>query len=741
MQFEDDSSQRISADSFDRPKDSTAESTRAHHHHRAYSDSSEVFTKSCETRTESRTSPDEKSQVDNSPMYSEGSVGGLAFYFNDQALESTVNSATSNYPNYDLTTECKKLNVMIPSRADSEPKANGSNIRDIVRASLNRDNRARRGLVSSRELPRLSVDERYSQGCVKNLPRSSSVDGKDRMRLSVDGRLDPGGARPKPADLPRSSSVGGLGTVRVLADWKDGLRSSGGSPRLTVKEKDSLKHQNSEVLPRNSVSNTATDGRDATRLTVELKEGPRLSLSGDDRRASGNGKVLVSPRPIRRCRETSDLPSITPDFKDSIRAAEIKEFLRAPQKIGSKEGHRFSVDGTRDAPRACTAPRLSVDGRDSANSSTLVLRKLKLGELDRSELEDTNENAQFNRQSSGRRNLDGGTRPKASNVVARLMGLDELPRAKELPVGVKDASRRSAKTETDLLANKFSRCHPLNGGSPPPPPSPSDDYDYAHHSSDHEHFQGHSRSKAAAGHHGLRPVEDPYSQRQPPLSNSKHQYFEQESPNVQLQIITTPLNMRTSEDHAALDSRQSVETDKYDSKPRDDELDLKEPRQVRKSPQGRRSLWHIFEAMQLKGVFHTSSRRKNAEALKLQSLEVTGEKECQVTRARSQCVPPVLSASNYLDYQDTPRASLVSTTPRPPEQKRSIHGQGQKAGVSEADEESPVVVKPIITRAVSYKSQAPPLAAPYQPCAMAYSKTDKGTYNCDEEISPRNICR
>ncbi|XP_024376757.1 uncharacterized protein [Physcomitrium patens] len=741
--FEDDSSQRISGDSFDRPKGTAPEGTREHHH-RAYSDSSEIFTKSFETPTESRTSPDEKSQLDNSPMHSEESVEGHAFYCNDPIRESTLNSASSKNPNRDRVLECKRLTVATSTRANFEPKADGSDIRDVVRASFNWDQRAREDLASSRDKPRLSVDERHNQshshGFLKSLPRSSSVDGIDRLRLSVDGRLDTGGARQKQADLPRSTSVGGRGAARMITDWKDGLRNSGGSPRLNVKEKDLLKQQSSEQLPRIPISKhqNAGEGRDAIRLTVELKEGPRLSVSGDDRRTSVDGKVSVSPRLIGRSRGTCDLSLARPDFKDSLHATEAKELLRTPQKGGPKEGHRFSVDGTRDASRACIVPRLSVDGRDLANTGMLVPRKLKLDKLDRTELKESIEITQFYRQSSGRESSDAGKRPKASNVIARLMGLDELPSSKELPLGVKRAVERSCTNEADLLFQEFLKCHPLQGGSPPPPPSPPDDYDYAHRSSDHEDYHSRHWKENASCHPDFRQVEDPYSLRQAHFSTPKVQFSEPKIPNAAHQPIISPAKNESSVVRSAVVVKQSVE-DSYISKSKSDELDPKEQCQVRKSPQGRRSLWHIFEAMQLKGVFYSSSRRKNAEALRVQSLKMTEEAEYHETRARSQSLPPRCSARMDLDHQDPPKVSLATANPRGVEQKDSEFHQGQKACALEADEVSPEVVKPIITRSASYKSQAQSLAAPTEPAMVVSSKVVEGAYNSNKEILPQNM--
>lgn len=659
MQFEEDSSRRISGESFERvvPKNAALEP----HHRPAYSDSSELFTKSFETPTESRTSPDAKSNQ--SPMYSEDSVvGGLAAYYTDP---------TTRYPSFEHHEDhrnelhCKlstnpHCNEVVPGRGnlsrnnkDTTMAPSSSDIRDIVRASFERDHKR------NDQKPRMSLDAPH----VKNLPRSSSVDGKDRMRLPVDASI----AR---SDLPRSSSVGGRGR---LADWKDGLRPSSGSPRLTSKERDALI---AKPKPRDAV----------TRLTVELKEGPRLSISLDDRRASVDGKQqqqqqqlqqlpLASPRPISRFRDP-ELP--TTDFNPSLRAADIKEFLRGNPSLGPpkplREGHRFSVDGTRHAPRASIAPRLSVDGRDTGNETQIHLDPKEAN------------HPSFCRQSSGR---------KPSNVVARLMGLDELPISKDTATPL--PAPKAARLKTDPNDSHLYDHELPFQFSPPPPPSPPDDYDYAHH----EAFNPSRRSKTEFM------IHDHFA------SNHQQQLSSiSQATNLNLKdTIPTP-----SSDHAPKYHEQ------IPCKPENgDEISsLEESRDqvqvVRKSPHGRRSLWHIFEAMQLKGLLHGSSRKKQA-------------KECQeLKERRSQSLPPRLNAGVSegvpdprvleFDQETTPGVLDVVTAP--------VTGHVEKGCELAVD----VVVKPIVTRSVSCKLQGGELL-----CARMEGARK---YGGDEETSPKH---
>lgn len=732
VQFEEDSSQKISGDSFDRVPKSVESTTREQPHHRpVYSDSSEIFTKSFETPTESRTSPDEKSNQ--SPMYSEESVvGGLASYFNDNPpLGSSVSAATSRYASFEHHHDdrselvCKQLNVVVPARANFGNQQSSTDIRDIVRASFERDPRKEKP-----QLQLLPVDAAAAAAPQNLLPRSSSVDGKDRSSVP----------RSSSSDLPRSSSVGGRGASRMLADWKDGLRTS---PRLTSKERDALRNNNNKQKP-----NSGCDARDVTRLTVELKEGPRLSVSVDDRRASVDGKV-ASPRPISRFRDAptceQQLPFkeslhrapddikefkksmqkslLRPDDikefkKESLRADEIKEFLRGESKklVGRHEGHRFSVDGTRDAPRACVAPRLSVDGRDVGNETTaLVARKLKLDSK-----ESNLDRGSFCRQSSGR---------KASNVVARLMGLDELP-AKDTTPLLPPPGRLSKLYDPEFLHPEFLHSefvHPEF--SPPPPPSPPDDYDYAHHDHEAFHRQRLRRSETESNVHEH-------------FSSHHHQQFLKQELHCQTTPQPYSVDITPSEDvHAVKPSAPEEESYLCKSV---DALHLEgkadQPRLVRKSPQGRRSLWHIFEAMQLKGLLHGSSRKKHAEAVRLHNLNMIEEKECQeVKERRSQSLPPRLSSvSKDLQYHDTPRVLTVSMSHGNAAFPRALELQANGA---EAGEESCVVVKPIITRSMSYKAQAATVA-PSQPSGVVNAKTDAARKSTpDEDTIPKNLTR
>lgn len=754
VQFEDDSSQRISVDSFDRTK-GAAEATKEHHH-RECSDSSEIFSKSLETPTESRTSPDQKSpHEDQSPMYSEESVSGLAFYYNEPVREATTTASAANpFEHSDLVKReyNNKPNAVLPRVApeaarvanNKEPLQSSSDIRDIVRASFHRE---RPREITVKEKPRTSVDGNQCHGYLKNLPRSSSVDGKDRLRLSVDGRET---APKQPADLPRSSSVDGRGSSRMMADWKDVLRHSSGSPRMTSKEKDLLK---SSTAGRNS-----SEGRsDATRLTVELKEGPRLSVSVDDRRSFTEGRA--SPRPVRsnsRCADqSSDMPVQPFDFKESLRAADFKDTLRSSQK--GREGPRFSVDGTRDIPRAPIAPRLSVDGRDSAHSCA-VPRRLKLDGRDASRRE--------NRQGIHKKSdyfidndTEGDVHRKAPNVVARLMGLEELPNSAKGRHHLPPRNPETRTRETNLLQG-FLQYDP-HKGSPPPPP-PLDDYNYMHSRNyetydygciDHEAL--HSRSRPASGRHGEREagqlVEDYPSQHRPehhaqlrtPLSPGHHQnverahsastrHHQEADQSLPKELIGQPPKQQPSGIHVLLDAAKEQSNEVAGSLPDtlcDQNLDQKVT--LRSKQHGRKTLWQILEAMQLKGLLH-GSRRKQSEAAKLQNIKAVEEKQqVHVKQEPAQTSLPrlTLAAPKQHDYagpndQDTPRASIPSIIKGDSKshednvdiinrvKAKLLQSEAVKSANFENEEASIVLIKPILTRSSS-KSQTSEMITPH----------------------------
>lgn len=304
----------------------------------------------------------------------------------------------------------------------------------------------------------------------------------------------------------------------------------------------------------------------------------------------------------------------------------------------------------------------------------------------------------FCRQSSGR---------KASNVVARLMGLEELSPKETTTTS---ATPRFAKLEPVLYDQTFlENNHPEF--SPPPPPSPPDDYDYAHHTSDHEAFQ----------------------------QRSIHNHFKHQQELLNCQVSTpTPQQEAPPYIIKELVISPPEEQAVTPTPPRNDDDDKSARQLVRKSPQGRRSLWHIFEAMQLKGLLQGSSRRKQAEALRVHNLKLTeSENEGKEQQRRSQSLPPRLNSSSTKDLDMDP---VPTVAPAAALEIRKPFND---------NDDCEVVIKPIITRSMSpYTRTQPPTAATppslprtsTHPCGL---KTDNArTYILpDEDITPKMISR
>ncbi|CAK9871930.1 unnamed protein product [Sphagnum jensenii] len=331
------------------------------------------------------------------------------------------------------------------------------------------------------------------------------------------------------------------------------------------------------------VTSTAVDGKDVTRQMVELKEDSRLSVSKDDHRVFNNGRA--SPRRPglnTRYPESRDPSTTTFDFRESLRAADFKDSFRASQKV--RDGPRFSVDGTRDPPRASLSPRLSVDGRDSPHACGIPPR-LKLDEresIQSSKLSKGGDASQPKKEYNAAE-ADGQveTHRRMSNVVARLMGLEALPGSDPShmisPVKVPETSPSSR--DVRLLQGLVEyNTTPKVSPPPPPPPRQSDDYNYKQ-----QETEGFQQLKQ-------RPIQ-------------RH--------DMQLSFMSS-----SSSSSSQGSSQKETRPQSLLQEPLYTLMD-KEMRQLRikNSVQGRTMLRHILEAMQLKGLLH-SPRRKQSEDIK-----------------------------------------------------------------------------------------------------------------------------
>jgi hypothetical protein len=678
--FEDNAPQKV--ENFEQTK-AAVDDDESRDHQWACSDNSDIFTKAFDAPgVVDKHLIDTKDQLDQEFTDSKDLL---------PVCDSEENSASvqdSDKPSLPHHKEYQKPPLLSPrnssstaeSRTNSKDlhKTPSSDIRDIVRASFHRERL--RG-SSGKEKPRASVDLSHGAVFSKNLPRSSSVNAQDRFRMSVDGREE---ARSS-LDLPRSSSVDARGSSRMLSDWRTGnLQSSVESPQTALRGKDlSIVGVDGRELPRISVDRNfakhlspTVDGKDVTRQMVELKEDSRLSVSKDDHRVVNNGRA--SPRRPglnTRYPESRDPSTTTFDFRESLRAADFKDSFRASQKV--RDGPRFSVDGTRDPPRASLSPRLSVDGRDSPHACGIPPR-LKLDEresIQSSKLSKGGDASQPKKEYNAAE-ADGQveTHRRMSNVVARLMGLEGLPGSDPShmisPVKVPETSPSSR--DVRLLQGLVEyNTTPKVSPPPPPPPRQSDDYNYKQQETEgfqqlkqrpiqrHDMQLSFMSSSSSSSSQGSSQKETRpqslyhlhyYGQEMPIQCQSEEGFWTQaEEKPANYPRIKSPLSLNhhliggvppvfKQQDACEAFQEQQLQTTpaqlpavvltplKHTDEEKKDSSSLQEPlytlmdkemRQLRikNSVQGRTMLRHILEAMQLKGLLH-SPRRKQSEDIK-----------------------------------------------------------------------------------------------------------------------------
>jgi hypothetical protein len=670
-------------------------------------------------------------------------------------------------------------------------------IRDVVRASFHRE---RPRDSSGKEKPRASVDLGYGSSRTttnvqsKSLPRSSSVNGRvDGFRMSVDGREELLWSSSASA-VDHARSTGGRGSRMLVGDWKNGLQNSSTvestPPQMSaaLREKDNFQSSSKvcvdggRELPRISVDRNcftkcsscpAIDGKDhaaaATRLTVELKEDPRLSVSKDERQggvfvdARDHHQYYSSPRlllpglnattttttTVRYPHESKD-PSTTTtttaaafDFRESLRAADFKDLLRASQKVrgNTTDAPRFSVDGTRDPPHVHLSPRLSVDGRDSPRACRIPPR-LKLDGRDatrahgklssRSDggggggafLQLKKENNAAERDHQGQ----GEARRRIPNVVARLMGLEELPSSdpgsQAHPAKVADyhtlvnppsssSSSSSSRSEARLLQGLLQYTPATVVSAPlPPPPSQSDDYNYKQQQVVvREGFQQLSSKSSSCSnqkemrvplpshlHHlhyyGGEEEEIPL-QYPPPLeerfwihhAQEKHiDHPEVKSPThhqVQYhphdeafqeqrwQHLSSQTPAPQLSDHAVLTALKHTDEEKT-TQPLSEEEPLyglmdQEMHQLRlkNSVQGRKLLRHILHAMQLKGLLHhPPGRNRKQSSEDVKAAAAATQQQQQLQVPKTTTVEESKSRMQALKQQFLPSPRLTTAAVR-----------------------------------------------------------------------------
>jgi hypothetical protein len=544
LQFEDNAPAAKKAGNLKHIK-ATAVDLSRDHHHRGCSDSNNIVTKTCKAAP---VPMQDQRQHATDDQKNQQQLDQECTHCEDPSLyQSQVNSMSvvedsdqsSSFP-HNHREEHQKL-PLVSLRLDSASEGSRVSskdlrkvpfldIRDIVRASFYRERSSRDSTTTTngKEKARALLDLSHESLLSKSLPRSSSVNGWDhQLQMSVDRREEV--CCSSSVELPRCSSVDArMGGSQMLGDWRttSSLRSSSvKSPRRTaaavalLRDKKDVSKVASVVDSKDWMSRTSVDskfarhfsspldGKDVTRLMVELKEDPRLSVSGykDEHQGVFNDD-RNSPRPPSpgaRYYPESRYPAAAPaaattaaffNFKETRQSADLKDPCSSASctpKVRDGNLPRFSIDAARDPPRASMSPRLSVDSRDSPRPSALLPR-LKLDRRD--SMQPAKLSCRDARGASSQLKTDNvvaegdgqgeeiESHRRIPNVVARLMGLEELPGsssdpshnhpAKSLVPQSKTPSSLSSR-EVRLLQGQF-----LEHYTPPPPPRQSDDYNY-----------------------------------------------------------------------------------------------------------------------------------------------------------------------------------------------------------------------------------------------------------------------
>ncbi|CAM6077190.1 unnamed protein product [Sphagnum tenellum] len=419
---------------------------------------------------------------------------------------------------------------------------------------------------------------------------------------------------PKPSPLLMVSS-------REMCAAAATPEGSGGSSRQHCNSKDVQK------LP------SPLDIRDVVRASFH-RERPRDSSGKEKPRASvdlGHGSSSSSTNvQSKSLPRSSSVNGRVDGFRmsvdgreellESLRAADFKDLLRASQKVRgtTTDAPRFSVDGTRDPPHVHLSPRLSVDGRDSPRACRIPPR-LKLDGRDatrahgklssRSDgggafLQLKKENNAAERDHQGQ----GEACRRTPNVVARLMGLEELP-----------SSHPGSQAHPTKVADYHTLVNP-----PPPPPS------------------SRSEARLLQGLLQYTPATVVSPPLPPPPSQSDDYNYKQQ------QVVVR-------EGFQQLSSKSSSCSNQK-------EMHLR----LKNSVQGRKLLRHILHAMQLKGLLHHPpgrNRKQSSEDVKAAAAATQQQQQLQVTKATtSSSGSSSLREPNGSSSLDTEAATVV--TPR-----------------------------------------------------------------------------
>jgi hypothetical protein len=596
-------------------------------HHRAYSDISDVFTKTFEAPglIVDMDSTDLNKKLGREFSDSEDLPQEKTVSVDDSRKQITSVPPLQKEYQKPLSPvsprECSASELIRVNSKDLQ-KLPSSDIRNIVRASFHRERRTNRdsSLATKEKLPQASVHlGTYGSVKSKSLQRSSSVNGGDHdgFWMSVDGREET--PHSSHVDLPRSSSV----------DAKQGSQMLGN--RMSTK------------------CSTPIDGKNATRLMVELKEDPRLlSVPEDDHQLSKDER-LDTPRwqlPGLNTQqyhpESKSLKTITFDFRESLQAAaEVKHLLQASQQQ-VQDGPKFSLEGD-SSPHGGACGMTTPPHRLKLNTGRNPMQHAsRLVSGDGAVAAATAASSPLKRENATERAsyVQGECYRRIPNVVARLMGLEELPDGSaddplshthpaKLPKDTNHPSSSVTRSTQGLL--QYTR-PPLTVSTPvPPSPRQLDDYNYKQQVS--EGFQQLTQCPPAQVQSldvqlSLKSSSSPASDEKEML-NQVLDYGEEEVPfqyQAEESFWTHPEDKSGHHTEVKSDDNKKKQLESSQEPPicslgDDQEMQQQEQLQIKSSAQGRNLLRHILQAMQLKGPLLRPASRKKSQDTKTPRLQ------------------------------------------------------------------------------------------------------------------------
>lgn len=197
--------------------------------------------------------------------------------------------------------------------------------------------------------------------------------------------------------------------------------------------------RNNTVSPRNVV-----DMRDLARLNMQVRESSQTSALGDVYRAEKSSDLCAESVPGSY------------DFREMMRAVDFKDAQWNSEKVSA----RNSFDG-RDPPRTSNVSRVSVDSRQYQSSTPRLSvdgrEHLRASSLHSSRASSVDARVQMRTNSMDSSSTSGEFKRRGPSVVARLMGLAELP----------EKGDASQAREVKSLQRLLSSTPPAEASSPP----------------------------------------------------------------------------------------------------------------------------------------------------------------------------------------------------------------------------------------------------------------------------------